>query len=160
NDEELPDLTGQARYQGDWGHVQLGAIVRKVGFETLGTPDNKPTDSQTGFGVNLSSNINLFEKDVAHIAVVYGEGIASYMNDGGVDLAPDAEVPAPGSPGVISAEVVPLIGSTVYYDHYWNSYLSSSIGWSQTQVNNTSFQAGDAFQQGQYASVNLLYTPA
>ena len=33
NDEELPDLTAQYRYGGDWGHVQFGGILRKVGFE-------------------------------------------------------------------------------------------------------------------------------
>ena len=33
NDEELPDLTAQFRYGGDWGHLQLGGILRKVGYE-------------------------------------------------------------------------------------------------------------------------------
>ena len=33
NDEELPDLTAQFRYGGDWGHMQLGGILRKVGYE-------------------------------------------------------------------------------------------------------------------------------
>jgi hypothetical protein len=75
------------------------------------------------------------------------------MNDGGVDLAPE------GVPGNLEAKAVPLFGVDLYYDHYWNDEWSSSIGWSRTQVDNTSFQSADAFHSGDYASVNLLYTP-
>src|SRR5690606_13619922 len=31
--DRFPDLTGQVRHQGEWGHVQLGGILRYVGFE-------------------------------------------------------------------------------------------------------------------------------
>src|SRR4029077_3883918 len=37
-DEKLPDLTAHYRYAGDWGHVQLAGILRRVGYETVGTP--------------------------------------------------------------------------------------------------------------------------
>jgi hypothetical protein len=152
--EEVPDLTGHYRYDGGWGHVQLAGIVRRVSYETIGSPGNEPKDDKVGWGVNLTSNFKLGEKNVAHLAVVYGEGIASYMNDGGTDLAPE------GTLGALRGDVVPLLGVVAYYDHYWNDQWSSSIGYSRTQVDNTSFQADDAFQTGQYASVNLLYTPA
>ena len=59
----------------------------------------------------------------------------------------------------LSAEAVPLLGLTAYFDHYWDDFWSSSIGWSQTSVDNTSFQTPDAYASGQYASANLLYTP-
>ena len=166
-DEELPDLTAHWRYDGGWGHVQVAGILRRVGFETAGTPNNEPSDSKTGWGVNLSSNIKLLEKDVIHLSAVYGEGIASYMNDGGTDLAPEANrlnapPPTPGAPPPIGlrGEVVPLFGMMAYYDHYWNDQWSSSIGYSRVQVDNTNFQEATAFQTAQYASVNLLYSPS
>jgi hypothetical protein len=111
--------------------------------------------------VNLTSNIKVFSKDVIHLGVVYGKGIASYMNDGGADLGPKGQVVVlpDGTLSGLSAAVVPLYGLTAYYDHYWNDEWSTSIGWSQTKVDNLSFQAADAFNYGQYASVNLLYTP-
>lgn len=165
-DEELPDLTAQWRYADDWGHVQVAGILRRVGFETAGTPNNEPSDSKVGWGINLTSNIKVFEKDVIHLGAVYGEGIASYMNDGGTDLAPEADmlgVP-PTTPGVpvlgLRGDVVPLLGLMAYYDHYWNNEFSSSIGYSRVQVDNTNFQEPTAFQTAQYASVNLLYTPS
>lgn len=164
-DEELPDLTAHWRYSSDWGHVQVAGILRRVGFETAGTPNNEPSDSKLGWGVNLSSNIKLFEKDVIHLSAVYGEGIASYMNDGGMDLAPEADPavtpPIVGVPPLgLRGDVVPLLGVMIYYDHYWNDQFSSSIGYSRTQVDNTNFQEATAFQTAQYASVNLLYTPS
>lgn len=164
-DEELPDLTAQWRYTGDWGHVQAAGILRRVGFETAGTPNNEPSDSKVGWGINLTSNIKVFEKDVIHLGAVYGEGIASYMNDGGTDLAPQADnvgtPPVAGVPPLgLRGDVVPLLGLMAYYDHYWNDQFSSSIGYSRVQVDNTNFQEPTAFKTAQYASVNLLYTPS
>ena len=51
NDEELPDLTAQFRYGGDWGHMQLGGILRKVGYELRADPADSWTEgSETGLG--------------------------------------------------------------------------------------------------------------
>jgi len=86
--------------------------------------------------------------------VTYGEGIASYFNDGGVDLAP-----AGGGVGS-GAQLVKSIGMMLYYDHYWSGPWSSSIGYSQHHQDNTSGQAFNAFKTGSYASTNLLWTPA
>lgn len=161
NDEKLPDLTAHYRYTGGWGHVQLAGILRRVGFETIDTIGHEPKGHKTGWGLNLTSNIKVFSKDVIHLGVVYGEGIASYMNDGGMDLGPRGQlvVLPDGTLTGLRADVVPLLGLTAYYDHYWSDTLSSSIGWSQTKVDNLSFQSPDAFQTGQYASVNLLWAP-
>ena len=152
-DEQLPDLTGHYRYTGDWGHFQIAAILRSIGYETLGTPDNEPSDEVLGWGINATANFKLLQSDVIHLGVVYGEGIASYMNDGGTDLGPQ------GAPGSLKGETLPLLGFTAYYDHSWNEQWTSSIGYSRTQVDNTSFQSADAFYAGQYASVNALYKP-
>src|SRR6266576_1886436 len=48
NDEKLPDATAQVRYEGKWGHVQLSGILRRLGYETLGTEDNEPRGHKTG----------------------------------------------------------------------------------------------------------------
>lgn len=162
--EKLPDLTAQYRYEGGWGHAQLAGILRKVGYETDGTPDNEPKNSRTGWGVNLSANIKTWDKDVLHLSAVYGEGIASYMNDGGTDLGPRLRASAPpvgGAPPLVTLapEVVPTLGVMVYYDHYWSERWSSSIGWSMHRQDNTSFQQANAYKNGQYASANLLFTP-
>jgi hypothetical protein len=155
-DEKVPNFTAHYRYDGGWGHVQVAGLLRSVAFDTIGTPDNKPSGAELGWGVNLTANFNVTKNSVLHLGGVYGNGIASYMNDGGVDLAADGRILVPAT---VHAEAVPLFGVMAYFDHKWNANFSSSIGYSQTQVTNSSLQTRDAFQAGRYASVNLLWTP-
>ncbi|QNK03931.1 porin [Dyella telluris] len=151
--EKVPDLTAHYRYDGNWGHVQVATVLRDVGYQGLGTPDNRPKGDETGWGVNLTGNIKFGSASQLILAGVHGKGIASYMNDGGTDLAPGGVQDAP------IAKTVPLTGLVAYFDHGWNDQWTSSIGYSQTSVTNTPFQEGTAFRKGQYASVNLLYSP-
>jgi len=157
-DQKVPDLTGQYRHDDTWGHYQVSAILRRVGYEYSLAGEPLQKGSQTGWGVNLAAVIKTIGKDVVLLQVVHGDGIASYMNDGGMDAAPTAAAPL-GTVSV-SGEAVPLTGVVAYYDHYWNNLFSSSIGYSFTQVSNTNFQNTTAFHKGEYASVNLLAYPA
>jgi hypothetical protein len=124
--------------------------LRQVGFETQGTPGADPSGEETGYGLNLSGALNTIGKDRIVGALVFGRGIASYMNDGGVDLAPDDD---------LRAEAVETMGWFAYYDRYWSERWSSSIGYSQHRQSNTGGQLANAFNKGSYASVNLLYYP-
>ena len=94
------------------------------------------------------------------LQVVHGEGIASYMNDGGVDLAPRATYDPGGVLVDVDAEAISLTGVLVYYDHSWNDRWSSSLGYSYTKADNTNFQDPLAFHKGEYASANLVCYPA
>jgi hypothetical protein len=160
NDEEVPDFTAQYRHEGEWGHVLVGGILRKVGYELRVDQNSDWIDgSETGWGINVGTVFNVLEKDAIRLQVVYGEGIASYMNDGGMDLAPSADWQS-GVVTDLEAEAVPLTGVLAYYDHWWSDKWSSSIGYSFTEVDNTNFQDPGAFQKIDYASGNLLYYPA
>ncbi len=170
-DQELPDLTMQYRANTGFGHVQLAGILRRVGAEVLcNTSETDPNaidfcpagrakvifdDDDLGWGLNLTSVIKVLDRNAIRVGVVFGEGIASYMNDGGMDAGPDR---APGQPGV-QVEAVELTGVSAYYDHWWSDRFSSSIGYAFTEVDNTVGQTADTFKKGQYASVNLLYYP-
>jgi hypothetical protein len=167
-DQEYPDLTAQYRNTGDWGHVQIAGILRWIGAEVIGDTDPGPAedigviydDNDAGWGVDLTTAINVLEKDAIRVGVVYGEGIASYMNDGGMDAGPDKGLLPDGSlPGDTKVEAVPLLGVSAYYDHWWSDRFSSAIGYSITRVDNTDGQTDDTYKSGQYSSVNLLYYP-
>jgi len=160
NDETVPDLTAHFRTGGDWGHVQLAGILRRVGYEFKVTPEDEwQSGSELGWGLNLSSVIDTIGEDRLRLQIVYGEGIASYMNDGGMDLAPQVDR-TDGVPTDLEAKSVPLTGLVAYYDHWWTEKWSSAIGYSFTDVDNTNFQEPGAYASGQYASVNLLHYPA
>jgi hypothetical protein len=76
-----------------------------------------------------------------------------------MDLAPNATFDAE-TVSDLQAKAVPLTGVLAYYDHYWSDKWSSSIGYSFTEVDNTNFQDAGAYHKGDYASGNLLFTPA
>ncbi|HET8698908.1 MAG TPA: DcaP family trimeric outer membrane transporter [Gammaproteobacteria bacterium] len=154
-DEEIPDLTAHYRVTGDWGHLQVAGILRHVGVENIANPANIIEHHDTGWGIDVTSSIKVGERDKILLGIVYGDGIASYMNDGGVDMAPSTAVPA-----TAEAQAVPLLGITAYFDHYWSAAWSSSIGYSSTEVDNLDGQAANAFDKGEYFSANLLHTPA
>jgi len=159
SNEELPDLTAAIRYGGDWGHVRLAGILRKVGYDTRGTEDNEPDGHKTGWGVNATTAVKLGFA-TPRLGIVYGRGIATYMNDGGMDLAPSVTTqPGPGTIILIpEAEAVKLLGVSAYVDLQWSKELSSALGYSFTKVDNTNFQDDTAFHKGEYASANLLWT--
>lgn len=150
--EKLPDLTAQYRLTQDWGHFQAAGILRQLSYEYPAAANQEPSDDELGWGINLSTNFKM-PSGVIRMSVVSGEGIASYMNDGGMDMAVERLTAKP-------LDAVPLVGAVAYYDHNWSDQLSSSVGYSFTEVDNQSWQSGGAFDKGEYASVNLLYAPA
>src|SRR5262245_28948556 len=113
-DQQYPDLTAQLKIKTGFGHVQIAGILRYVSTEVLGDTDPGPgvdngvlfDDNDLGWGINLTTVVNLFEKDAIRAGIVVGEGIASYMNDGGMDAGPDA---GPGT-GSVSLDAVELMG--------------------------------------------------
>jgi len=152
---KYPDVVGKYTLEGDKGQMQVAGIVRSIGYENTQTPDNNPSGTKVGGGVNVSGWLNTVGKSRLIAAVVFGEGIASYMNDGGVDLAPST-----GTGGTTVAKAVPSLGWYVYYDHYWSDKYSSSLGGSQHRQTNTDGQTDTAFKQGSYVSTNFLWYPA
>jgi len=149
---DIPDLTGRYRQNGDFGHYQVAGIVRKLGYERL---DNGDEDYEMGWGVNASTALNTVGSDKLKLQLAYGEGIGNYMNDGGLDIAPD-------SANILEAdaEAVPTLGISTYYDHFWNDQWSTSVGWSMIDLDTSDGQSDTEFKQGQIAQINLLHYPA
>lgn len=148
---DLPDLIASYRSSGDFGHYKVAGIVRKLGYERL---DNGNKDYEIGWGINTSAGLYTWGKDQAKLQLVYGEGIGNYMNDGGLDIAPDS-----ADIFRASAETVPLWGVSAYYDHYWNDQWSTSFGWSGIDLDTSGGQARTEFKRGQIAQINLLHYP-
>ena len=163
SDAKFPDFTARYRAERDWGHVQLAGIVRCLGYDAADTPGNNPSGHVTGWGLNLTSNIKSIGEDMVHLGVVYGNGIASYMNDGGVDMAPRCQLNSRATvawPGPFSAKAVPLWGVMAYYDHYWHERVQHRLRLQRDPRRQPERPGSFRFESGQYASVNLLWRPA
>ncbi len=146
-----PDFVAKFSIDQDWGQFQVAALLREVGYESSTSVNGYPSGTKTGWGINVNGQYKIGSSDRIMGQLVYGHAIASYMNDGGVDLAPNAS---------IQAETVPSYGGMLYFDHYWSEQLASSVGVSMHHQDNTGGQLPNAFRQGTYASTNLLWYPA
>jgi hypothetical protein len=153
----FPDLSGDYKWSGKRGYLRGAAIVRNTHLDDV-LPDAFNFDqSLTGWGINGSTNIKFGEKNVLKGEYVFGKGIENYMNDAPADIAP---IPNPGNPVTpVKGENLPVRGIVAFYDHYWNDKWSSSIGYSQVRITNTSLQIPAEFHKGDYALANLLYYP-
>ena len=119
--------------------LEMGNGVDGIAF--FWWPDAK--EATSGDGVS-----GAYDDDMRRTGVG-GTAIASYMNDGGTDLAPNFD---------LSAEAVRSVGWLAYYNRAWSDAFSSSIGYSQHKQDNTDGQLGNAFRRGSYASANVLFS--
>ena len=138
----LPDLSAHYKRSGDWGHVQIGGMLRQLRWVDIHAhPINGGTNGQvTGWGLNFSAVLNLGKMDVFHGSYVYGEGIENYMQDAPVDVGTDST-----SSGVIG-KALPVSGIVAFLDHYWNPKWCTSFGYSSVHITNTAFGSSNARQ--------------
>jgi hypothetical protein len=154
----VPDLSAEYRHGGKWGYVEAAGIVRKIEWEDLNNDALNLGGSATGWGINLTSNLNLREgQDILRLGVVYGEGIENYMNDSPADVGIENNPGNAVTP--VTGKLLPILGTVVFLDHTWNSKYSTTVGFSTQDIDNTEGQAPNAFHKGEYALANLLYTP-
>jgi len=146
----LPDLSGHYRMTRSWGHLQIGGILRRIEWDDVGTDPVDSSGQATGWGLNVSSNLKCGDGTM-RLQVVYGEGIANYMNDATADVG--------AVTGTEVGEALPLIGVVAFYDHNWSDKWTSSFGYSMVDIDNSDAQTADAYSKGQYALANLLYHP-
>jgi hypothetical protein len=129
-----------------YGHVQLGAIFRDIGVKGP-VVGNQNT---FGWGVNLSSSLNVFDRDSLQTQLTYGQGLFRYFNDDfqNNDAAFD-------SSGNLTA--IPAFGAMIGYTHKWTDFLRSTASYGYVHLDNQFSQQPDAYHQTHYASLNLVW---
>ena len=153
---KYPDLTGMLRYAGSWGHLQFSALVRSIGIEGTSGTGVQFHRRVAGWGLDLGNVLEMgslvesLAGDQLISGVVYGYGIANYMNDGGTDVAPDSG---------LQAAAVPTLGWLLYYNRTWDEHWTSSFGYSAHRQFNIGGQAANAMKQIDYMSINALWHP-
>jgi len=100
------------------GHVQFGTILRDIGVKGRIVGDQ----STFGWGVNLSSSLNVFERDSVQTQLTYGEGLFRYFNDDFVNN--DAAFDSSGE-----LKAIPAFGAMIGYTHKWSDYLRSTASY-------------------------------
>lgn len=147
--ERLPDISLVARMERDWGHLQLGAVARSLGYDGDGRSDHT-----FGGGLQLSGSFSVAERDLLLFGLVGGKGIARYTADltgSGLDAAIDAD-------GRLKA--LPLYGGFFGYTHYWSDMWRSNLIYGQLHMDDSNALALDAFRRSRYGALNLIWSPA
>jgi hypothetical protein len=153
----LPDLSAEYRFLGGkWGYVELAGIARRIMWEDQNDDSLDLSGGAVGWGLNLSTNLK-FGKEIFRGQVVYGHGIQNYMNDAPVDVGIENNFSNPRTP--VKGVALPILGIVAFLDHKWSDKFTSSIGYSRVDIENSDAQTDNAFKNGQYALVNLLYYP-
>jgi len=154
----LPDLSAHFKKSGDWGHVQLAGILRNIQWSDIHTTGvYNLTGSTLGWGLHLSSVLNVTKDNVIRLAIIYGQGVENYMNDCPVDVG---IIRNPGDiTKPVTGKALPVLGYVAYFEHNWTPKLSTTIGYSGIHIDNTEFSSPSAYKDGQYATLNLIATP-
>ena len=154
----LPNLVSHYRHNWKWGHTQIAALVKKIGWKDISdTSIYKLSGSDIGWGVNISSVINAGRKLKFKLQGETGEGFQNYTADPSPDLALQSNPGNTITP--VKGKALPLWGFFSFVEMKWSEKLQTSIGYSMMTVTNTDLQSPDAFRQGQYGLVNLRYYP-
>jgi hypothetical protein len=128
------------------GHVQLGAIFRDIGVkgQIVGS------QSTFGWGLNLSSSLNITENDSVQTQLTYGQGLFRYFNDDFINN--DAAFDRSGN-----LTAIPAFGGMIGFTHKWNDTFRSTASYGYVQLDNEFSQAPSAYHLTHYASLNLVW---
>jgi hypothetical protein len=147
----MPDLTAAYRLAGNWGYLRLAGVARRVGYERTDISGPESKGAKFGWGGYLTGRFAVQERNAIQFALLYGQGVANYINDGGSDVT--------GNDDGTDAEILPLGSWHASYLVWWSPTYATSLGYSEVLQENTDFQDDDAFHRGRYAYVNLVRHP-
>ncbi|WP_243636302.1 DcaP family trimeric outer membrane transporter [Flavobacterium aquariorum] len=153
----VPDLTAEYRYRSAWGYLELAGVLRSIKWEDHNNDQYNLSGSAVGWGLSLTTRLKLTNSIIFHGALTTGAGIQNYMNDADADVGIKRQYDNVNSP--IKGVAIPMVGVVTYFDINWSQKFSSAIGYSILNNTTTEAQLSTAYKTGQYASVNLLYSP-
>ncbi|MCU7553675.1 porin [Alteromonas sp. ASW11-19] len=148
DDNSVPDLVAAYTTRGDWGHVKVAGLVRQLAYDN-GT-DIDGTD--TGYGIAVSSKINLDNGDDIRLMFNSGSGVGRYT---ALNTFNGAVVTDTGDLNAVDS-----YGYTLAYRHVWTDRMRSSVMFSALEIDNDTALSGDAVTASTYSTrANLLYSP-
>ncbi|MFO7764491.1 MAG: DcaP family trimeric outer membrane transporter [Wenzhouxiangellaceae bacterium] len=147
DDNKLPELAARYTWSGDWGHFQLGGLLRQLEIDDNATGLDA---TETGWGVSLSGKFMLGRDDIRYMLHA-GDGLGRQL---ALNFVNGAALDANGSLDAIST-----VGGFVAYRHWWNQKWRSNVAFGFLEADNPNFTGEDANKSSWNAQVNLFYSP-
>ncbi|HEX5112667.1 MAG TPA: DcaP family trimeric outer membrane transporter [Saprospiraceae bacterium] len=155
----FPNLAAHYRHDFKWGYARLSGILKYLEWEEI--PDTTAEDlngKDLGWGINISAVINASKGVRFKVQGEYGEGYENYIADSSPDVALQS------NPGnllkPVQGKALPAWGVFGFMEFDWCDNLSSSMGYSVLQIENTDLQSPNAFRRGHYGLFNIRWLPA
>ena len=153
----LPNFSADYRMARKWGYVESACLLEWIKWGDTGNGPYNLSGHVLAWGIDVSSNLHLSDMDLLQAELVYGQGIENYMNDAPADIGIKNNFTNPLTP--ILGEALPVLGTVAFLKHQWTNQLTSTIGFSSIHITNSDAQAPNAFRNGQYAIMNMLFEP-
>ncbi|MDT8408259.1 MAG: DcaP family trimeric outer membrane transporter [Wenzhouxiangellaceae bacterium] len=148
DDGKLPELAARYTWKADWGHFQLGGVLRQLEI------DNNTTnldDTEVGWGVSLSGKVMLGRDDIRYM-VHGGDGLGRHV---ALNFANGAALTDTGS-----LEAISSVGGFVAYRHLWSNQWRSNVSFGYIEVDNPERFTGELANKSSWnAQINLFYSP-
>jgi len=169
NIQGLPDFTANLKYTGEYGHLQVAGILRKLEFQTAAEED----EIKWGYGVNVTGSFrpwaymhgvgkgggdcgncdNVMDKCRILGQYACGRGISRYIQDInglGLDAAWDP---------VAGFRTIQAQGWFLSYEQWWTDKVASVFTYGQSWVDVPDFLPGDTYKSADYFAMNLIWLP-
>ncbi|MEM1080751.1 MAG: DcaP family trimeric outer membrane transporter [Pseudomonadota bacterium] len=148
DDGVVPDLAMNYRFSDDWGHVQVGGLLRQLAFEDQGLGVD---DTQYGWGLSLSGKFMLGRDDLRWM-VHHGDGMGRYV---GLNFSNGAVIDNNNQ-----LEAIGTTGGFVAYRHLWSEKWRSNAVISYLEVDNpVQFTGLNVSESNWSGQINLMYSP-
>lgn len=148
--ETMPDVVLVGRYEDAKGHLQIGGVVRRIGYRS---EDGGTKDDALGFALSASGSFSLDDANALSAGALWGKGAAHYVNDiNGLGL--DAAFRSDGS-----LRLVEHTGGYGAYTHNWSSAFRTNLVAGILGVSDGGLLPSDAFSESRYGALNLIWSP-
>ncbi len=145
----LPDFVSRIRFESnDIGTFQIASLVRGIGYEDQFGDEHL----RTGWGLALTSRVQLTGTDNLRMGVTGGRGIGGYM----LGLAATQSAAAPAVDGF---RTLGATGAYISLQHFFSDEFRTNMYYGLTRVESTSLMASTAARDLQNAAINLIWSP-
>jgi hypothetical protein len=143
------DVAGRYKYLNKIGHFQIAGIFRRIQYL-----NNTKMDVLYGWGVLLSTNIDISEKNLLFAQYSFGDGIATYYV-GFVGRQLDAVY----DPGASKMTLKSIRGGFFTYTHIFNPSWRFSMTSGTSYIKGKEFEPTDTFRSSRYFASNVFFNP-
>jgi hypothetical protein len=143
------DIAGRYKYYNKPGHIQIAGIFRRIQYL-----NQTKMDVLYGWGILLSTNINIDKKNILSGQYSFGHGIASYY----VGFT-GRQLDAVYDPLLEKMTLKTIRGGFLTYTYMFNSAWRFSMTGGTSSIVEKDFETPDTFKSSKYFASNVFFSP-